>query len=289
VPDTAEADTAEVGQHPLMPAPYRVVRTRRQTDDVTTLSLEPLDGSPLRFGPGQFNMLTAFGVGEAAISMSSAPDAPGPIEHTVRDVGAVTHALCSTPTGGVIGVRGPFGNDWGTDAMGGADVVVVAGGIGLAPLRGAVDRLVGALGTPGGPACVFLLVGARSPEQIVFGDDLARWSRAGAEVQVTVDTAMSGWAGRVGVVTTLLPAATFDPGRTRAILCGPEVMMRFTIRGLVDRGVEPAHIKVSLERNMQCGVGLCGHCQLGPYLLCRDGPIFDYGGSLERLLVQRER
>jgi NAD(P)H-flavin reductase len=276
-------------RHPLTPAPYRVVATRRQTQDVTTLSLEPLGGPPLRFRPGQFNMLTAFGVGEAAISMSSAPDSAGPLEHTVRDVGPVSHALCAAAPGAVIGVRGPFGNDWGTDAMAGSDVVVVAGGIGLAPLRGAVERLVGALGAGGGPSSVHLLVGARSPDQIVFGADLARWARAGAEVLVTVDVAESGWAGRVGVVTTLLPRAGFDPPRTTAIMCGPEVMMRFTLRGLVDRGVDAARIKVSLERNMQCGVGLCGHCQLGPFLLCRDGPIFDYGRALERLLLQRER
>jgi NAD(P)H-flavin reductase len=285
---TSTAERA-AAPHPLAPALYRVVGTRRQTDDVTTLSLEPLEGPAMGFGPGQFNMLTAFGVGEVAISMSSAPDAAGPVQHTVRDVGAVTHALCATPVGGVVGVRGPFGNDWGTDAMAGCDAVVVAGGIGLAPLRGAVERLVAGLGSGDGPARLFVLVGARSPDQIVFGDDLERWRRAGADVAVTVDVAESGWKGRVGVVTSLLPGAGFDPARTAAVMCGPEVMMRFTVRGLVDRNVDPARIKVSLERNMQCGVGLCGHCQLGPYLLCRDGPIFPYGAGLERLLLERER
>ncbi|HUY21686.1 MAG TPA: FAD/NAD(P)-binding protein [Acidimicrobiales bacterium] len=283
------ADTAVAPLHPLTPLPYRVMATRRLTDDVTTLSLEPLAGTPVRFGPGQFNMLTAFGIGEVAISVSSAPDAPGPLEHTIRDVGAVTHALCSASPGAVVGVRGPFGNDWGVDDMAGSDVVVVAGGIGLAPLRGAVERLVASLGDRRGPSALFVLVGARSPDQVVFADDLARWQEAGADVRVTVDVAEAGWAGRVGVVTTLLPGAAFDPDRTKAIMCGPEIMMRFSIRGLVDRGVPASAIRVSLERNMQCGVGLCGHCQLGPYLLCRDGPIFGYEGALERLLLQRER
>ncbi|MGA2519627.1 MAG: FAD/NAD(P)-binding protein [Acidimicrobiales bacterium] len=285
---TITADAATV-HNPLVPVPYRVVATRRHTDDVTTLSLVAFDGAPPRFGPGQFNMLTVFGVGEVAISMSSSPDDDGPLEHTVRDVGAVTHALCAMPVGGIVGVRGPFGNDWGTDALAGDDAVVVAGGIGLAPLRGAVQRLVATLHTPSGPARLYVLVGARSPDQIVFADDLERWRQAGAEVAVTVDVAEAGWRGRVGVVTTLLPAADFDPARTSAIMCGPEVMMRFTVRDLMERGVDRSRIKVTLERNMQCGIGLCGHCQLGPYLLCRDGPIFDYAASLEQLLLQRQR
>jgi len=280
---------APTARRPLTPVPHRVVATRRQTEDVTTLSLAPLGGERLRCGPGQFNMLTAFGVGEVAISVSSPPDSEGPLEHTVRDVGAVTRALCATPVGGVVGVRGPYGNDWGTDDAAGADAVVVAGGIGLAPLRGAVERLVARRGAPGGPARVFVLVGARLPDQIVFGDDLDRWRASGAHVAVTVDVAESGWSGRVGVVTKLLPEADFDPGRTVAMMCGPEVMMRFTIRGLLELGVDRTRMKVSLERNMQCGIGVCGHCQLGPYLLCRDGPIFDYGTGLEALLAQKER
>ena len=169
----------------------------------------------------------------------------------------------------------------------GADVVVVAGGIGLAPLRGTVRDLVERQRE--GEVRLFVLVGARSPDQIVFDDDLTAWRAAGAEVKVSVDVAPTGWRGTVGVVTALLPDAPFNPAQTVALICGPEIMMRFTAMALVDRGVDPKCIRVSLERNMQCGVGLCGHCQLGPLLLCRDGPVVSYGGVATELLRQRQR
>jgi NAD(P)H-flavin reductase len=231
-------------------------------------------------------MLTAFGVGEVAISISSAPGAPGPIEHTVRNVGAVTNALCNAAVGSVVGVRGPFGTDWGVDDLDDSDVVIVAGGIGLAPLRGAISYLVD---KPGRTGKVFVLVGAREPDQITFPDDLERWERDGAIVKITVDVADAGWKGAIGVVTTLLSTVDFDPARTVALVCGPEIMMRFTVRGLADLGVAYGSIRVSLERNMQCGVGWCGHCQLGPLLICRDGPVFAYSEPLERLISERER
>lgn len=278
--------------HPMAPAPYRVTGRRVETSDVVTLSLEPLAGPGRHFRSGQFNMLTAFGVGEAAISISSPPAAGGPIEHTVRDVGAVTHALCSATVGSIVGVRGPFGTDWGVDELDGRDVVVVAGGIGLAPLRGAVSRLVegtGRAGPTGRAGRVFVLVGARSPDQIAFAEDLRRWRDAGAEVEVTVDVAKPGWDGPVGVVTQLLPTARFEPSRTTALVCGPEIMMRFTIRALEDRGVAGKNIKVSLERNMQCGIGWCGHCQLGPLFVCLDGPVVGYRDPIPSLLAERER
>jgi NAD(P)H-flavin reductase len=264
-----------------------VVARHVETGDVVTLSLEPTSGpSPFSFKPGQFNMLTSFGVGEVAISISSAPGAPGPVEHTVRDVGAITHSLCTAAVGSVVGVRGPFGTDWGVDGFDDKDVVIVAGGIGLAPLRGAISYLVD---KPGRTGRVYVLVGAREPDQITFPDDLKRWERDGAVVKVTVDVPDSRWWGAIGVVTTLLPTIDFDPARTVALVCGPEIMMRFTVRGLVDLGVALASIRVSLERNMQCGIGWCGHCQLGPLLICRDGPVFDYSAALEKLISERER
>ena len=288
-PDTAVGGRHSGPRHPLTPVPYRVVWRHRETSDVVTLALEPLDGPPLPFRCGQFNMLTVFGVGEVAVSMSSAPG-PGPIEHTVRAVGAVTNALCAAEVGTVVGVRGAFGTDWGLDGLAGggrgADIVVVAGGIGLAPLRGAVRTLTE---EEGSARRTTVLVGARSPEQIVFGDDLRRWRAAGAHVSVTVDTGGSGWTGPVGVVTSLLRQAPFDPRRALALVCGPEVMMRFTARALADRGLDPERIRLSLERNMQCGVGLCGHCQLGPLLICRDGPVVAYSAALAGLLAERER
>ena len=275
---------------PFTPTPYRIVERRVELDDVVTLSVVPSSPDPPDppdFAHGQFNMLTAFGVGEAAISISSSPRAGWPLEHTIRDVGAVTHALCVAAEGSLIGVRGPFGHHWGLDSLDDdADVVVVAGGIGLAPLRGAVRDLAGQRQTNGR---VFVLAGARSPDQILFAEDLEAWRAVGLHVGVTVDLAAPGWDGSVGVVTVLLPLAHFEPARTVAILCGPEIMMRFVARQLADLGVDPHQIRVSLERNMQCGVGLCGHCQLGPLLVCRDGPVVTYGGVADELFMERNR
>ena len=210
------------------------------------------------------------------------------MEHSVRAVGAVSHALCRTPVGSVVGVRGPFGTSWGVDELeDGVDAVVMAGGIGLAPLRGAVRDLVAR--QEAGRGSVFVLVGARAPDQIMFAQDLDAWRRAGAYVGVSVDVGAPGWNGIVGVVTALLPEAPFDASRSIALLCGPEIMMRFGGRALADGGVDPGNIRVSLERNMQCGVGLCGHCQLGPLLVCRDGPIVRYGGLADELFMERNR
>jgi len=280
-----------MGPRAMTPALYRVVERRAETGDVMTLSLSPVADGPMAFLPGQFNMLTAFGVGEAAISVSSAPHDEGPLRHTVRDVGSVTRALCRTRIGDVIGVRGPFGTDWGVGDPGAGgergDFVVVAGGIGLAPLRGAVYELVARRARQGGR--VFVVVGARDPSQIIFRDDLETWADAGAEVAITVDVSDPGWTGHVGLVTSLLGGAGFDPDTATALVCGPEIMMRFTARTLIDGGVDPTAIRVSLERNMECGVAWCGHCQLGPFLLCRDGPVVPYGGVVAHLLTERER
>ena len=274
---------------PMTPIAHRVIAKRRETNDVVTLCLEPVDGPRMDFLPGQFNMLSALGVGEVAISLSGAPSELGPLRHSVRDVGAVSRALCQRALGDVVGVRGPFGTDWRVTSRGDdeRDTVVVAGGIGLAPLRGAVGELVAARAEGGGR--VFVLVGARDPSQIVFGEDLAAWARDGATVLVSVDRPSSQWHGHVGLVTTLLADAGFDPVNTRALLCGPEIMMRFTARALVDLGVDAEQILVSLERNMQCGLGWCGHCQLGSLLLCRDGPVVPYAGIVDGLMNERER
>lgn len=279
VPSRADPGPAR----PMTPVPHRVVARRRETEDAVTLTLAPERGRPWPFRAGQFHMLTAFGVGESAISVSSPPGADT-VDHTVRDVGPVTHALCAVPVGGLVGVRRPFGTDWGVGDVTG-DVVVVAGGIGLAPLRGAVRQLLA------GPrrGRVFVVIGARTPSQVMFGDDLEDWAAAGAHVAVTVDMAGPGWSGHVGLVTSLLEGIDVDTARAAALVCGPEIMMRFTARALVDRGVHPSRIRVSLERNMQCGLGWCGHCQLGPLLLCRDGPVVSYDGDVPRLLLERER
>ena len=271
----------------LVPRSHRVISVRRESSDVVTLGLVPTVGSLAAFRSGQFNMLSAYGVGEVAISVNGAPGARV-LRHSVRDVGAVTHALCESEVGDEIGVRGPFGTDWQTDDLDRVtDVVVVAGGIGLAPLRGAVDEFLAASSVS--DLRVTVVVGAREPSQVLFGDVLAEWGRRGVDVAVTVDRATSAWTGHVGLVTTLLDAVAFSPATTRALMCGPEIMMRFTARALTDRGVRPERMLVSLERNMQCGLGWCGHCQLGSLLLCRDGPVLAYTEVVATLMGERER
>lgn len=271
---------------PFVPARFRVVEHHAETSDIVTLALEPIDGAIPTPRPGQFNMLTAFGVGEAAISISGAPSETDRLLHTIRAVGPVSTALTECAVGDIVGVRGPFGTDWAVENVGTRDVVIVAGGIGLAPLRSVVVSLLER--ARAGVGRLYVLIGARSPDDIVFLDELPNWRAAGAHVAVTVDAADRSWRGRVGLVTTLIPDAKFDPEQSVAMLCGPEIMMRFSVRALLAHGIDAARVHISLERNMQCGVGLCGHCQLGPLLLCRDGPIVPFTGVVPELLSRRE-
>jgi NAD(P)H-flavin reductase len=250
----------------MVPAVARVVERRQETPDTWTLELEPR----LDFEPGQFTMLAAGGAGEVPISISGDPDG-GRLVHTVRAVGLATKAICAAEPVRALAVRGPFGGAWPTEAIDGADVVFVAGGIGLAPLRPAILRM---LARPERYGRVTVLHGARTPDQLLYPDQLVQW---GADV--IVDNAAAGWTGRVGVVTKLIDRAAMDAGSTVALLCGPEIMMRFAAAALTARGVTADRIYVSLERNMQCGLGHCGHCQLGPTLICRDGPVYTWADA----------
>jgi NAD(P)H-flavin reductase len=273
-------------QTPMEPRPFRVQAVEEHTHDTKTLTLEPAGAAPLAFRAGQFTMLGAFGVGEVPISISGDPGQPGVLEHTIRDVGGVTHVLARSEPGDVLTVRGPYGTGWDVADGKGGDIVIVAGGIGLAPLRPSILEV---LAERGAYRRVSLLYGARSPQERLFRNDLANWAGgAGAlGVDISVDHADSGWPGRVGMVTTLIPAAEFDPSRTLALVCGPEVMMRFTAASLMDAGVPPSSIRVSLERNMKCGIGLCGHCQLRELFICADGPVFGYD-RVAALMALRE-
>jgi NAD(P)H-flavin reductase len=268
--------TATVTEPPqpgaLTPVPFVVSARERNTVDTWTLTLEPAIGDGPAVAPGQFMMVYAFGIGEVPISVSGPPNRRGPVVLTVRAVGAVTNAVCASEPGTVLGLRGPFGNSWPVDAAHGGDVVVIAGGIGLAPLRPVLLRTLDRRRDYG---AVALLYGARTPEDLLYPAQLDDW-RDTVDVEVTVDTAGGDWAGRVGVVPKLIAAARFHPQETTAFVCGPEIMMHFTIQALLDRGVSPGRVFVSMERHMQCGVGLCGHCQLGPTLICRDGPVYSF-------------
>jgi NAD(P)H-flavin reductase len=271
----------------MLPLSFRVAAKRRELADTWTLELEPDAGAHDRLGafaPGQFAMLYAFGSGEVPISVSGGVGGEGPLVHTVRAVGAATRAICAAEPGDSVGVRGPFGNTWPIEEAEGGDVVVVAGGIGLAPLRPAIERLAASRERFG---AVTLLYGARSPDEMLFTEELDSWRSAGIAVETIVDSAPAGWSGRVGLVTKLIDEAELSGGHTTALICGPEVMMRFVGAELVQRGVERSRIHISMERNMKCAIGHCGHCQLGPAFICKDGPVFTLA-AIEPLMAVRE-
>ncbi len=259
----------------MVPTPFRVQRVRRETHDTFTLELRPPDGSrTLPFAPGQFNMLYMFGVGEVPISISGDPSHPERIVHTTRVVGTVTRAMHTLKPSDSLGVRGPFGTPWPVEKAYGSDIMIIAGGIGLAPLRPAVYQILSQREKFGK---VVILSGTRTPADILFRKEMEQWrSRFDVDLFTTVDRAMSGWKGNVGVVTTLISRAPVDPQNSVAMVCGPEVMMRFTVMELQKRGIGGDRIYVSMERNMKCGLGLCGHCQYGPTFVCKDGPVYPF-------------
>jgi len=267
-----------------IPEPARVQSVHHETADTFTLHFDVKAGGR-RFTPGQFNMVYLFGVGEVPISISGDPGEPDSLVHTIRAVGAVTTAMKSVKRGSTLGIRGPYGNGWPIEEALGKDVVVVAGGLGIAPLRSLVYHLMRRRSDYG---ALTILVGARSPADIVYRAEIERWRRrAGATILVTVDHAGPDWTGEVGVVTALLDRVPLRAGRTIAMTCGPEVMMRFTARSLVARGVPAERIFLALERNMKCALRFCGHCQYRESFICKDGPVLRLD-RIEELLWQRE-
>ncbi|WP_436643295.1 FAD/NAD(P)-binding protein [Microbaculum sp. FT89] len=275
---------------PMIPRLFAVRARRDETEDTCTFDLEPRDlellggALPLAFAPGQFNMLYLFGLGEVAISISGDPADAGRLVHTVRSVGSVTRGFSRLQPGQTVGVRGPFGTAWPTREAEGRDVLILAGGLGLAPLRPAILRI---LAERRRYRRVYLFYGTRNPQMLLFRDDLERWRNTpDLAFEITVDHADTTWHGRVGVITKLIAAADFDPDRSTAFLCGPEIMMHFSAEALKARGMRGADIHVSLERNMKCAIGHCGHCQLGPAFICRDGPVFPHDRVAGLLAVQ---
>jgi anaerobic sulfite reductase subunit B len=283
---TAASGEVRAGpQDAMAPLEYTVAHRRTETRDTATLTLAPARGPRLAlFRPGQFTMLSVAGVGEIPVSISGAERFDGRIMHTVRDVGAVSGALCRVPVGGPVGVRGPYGRGWDLRSALGGDLLVMAGGIGLAPLRSLV---LTALALRGRFGRIVVLVGARTSAEILYPLQVAAWARRrDLEVESTVDHATPGWTGSEGLITEPLARTRLAPERTTAFLCGPEAMMKASAAALLERGLAPARIQVSLERNMQCGIGWCGHCQLGPYLLCRQGPVHRWDAVADLLDIE---
>jgi NAD(P)H-flavin reductase len=269
----------------MTPVPYRVLTRTVENFESATICLEPVEHRVAPPLPGQFMMLYSFGVGEIAMSVSGVPSGvEGTIAHTIRSVGAVSKALYDADVGTIVGVRGPFGTDWGLESCVDRDLVIVAGGCGLAPLRPVIAHVVEQRPRYGR---VVIVAGARTPQHFLFRAEAADWTRNPLlDADLIVDAAESDWAWQVGLVTEPLRRLTLDPRRTTAMICGPEPMMRFSALALMEHGLAANGIRVSLERNMQCGVGWCGHCQLGPLLLCRDGPVVSYDVAAPLLRVK---
>jgi NAD(P)H-flavin reductase len=261
--------------NPMVPVPYAVRQVRRETPDTFTLLVEPQNGASLEsYQPGQFSMLWSFGVGEVPISMSGDTADARRLVYTIRSVGQASRALVTATAGNSVGVRGPFGTSWPVDAARGRDVIIMAGGIGLAPLRPAIYRVLRNRSEYGR---LIILYGTRRPRDLLFRKELAIWARQPeTQVLTTVDSGGLEWRGHVGVVTTLFRYARLEPAKCVAMVCGPEIMMRFAARELRAQGVASSDIYLSMERNMKCAVGFCGHCQWGPHFICKDGPVFPY-------------
>lgn len=272
---------------PMMPQLVRINKLVWETEHVYTIYLSPneeMEGG-FRFKPGQFNMVYVFGVGEAAISISSSPYKPKTLVHTIHKVGTVTSALSKYKKGDYIGIRGPFGSSWPVEAGIGRDICIIAGGIGLAPLRPVIYSLFKNRKDYGK---IYILYGARTPQDLLYRVELEQWAKLyDVEVFVTVDRGDQSWKGHVGFAAHLLSYIELDRKNTVSMVCGPEMMMKFTIEDLIEKGLPEENIYISLERNMKCAIGLCGHCQFGPKFICKDGPVFSYP-EVKHLLERKE-
>jgi NAD(P)H-flavin reductase len=277
--------------HPARPADVMIpeflpiAHTRRETRDVFTLEFDVSARGGFGFRPGQFNMLYPFGMGESAISISGDPTRPEKLVHTIRAVGTVTRALQGLRKGDMVGVRGPFGRPWPVGEAQGKDLVVIAGGIGLAPLRPVIYH---ALRNRDSFGKVVVIYGSRNPADLLFTKEIESWrKKLDLQIEVTVDVADRTWKGHTGVVTKHMGRTDFDPATAIAMMCGPEIMMRFAAREFERLGMPSKNIWITMERNMRCGAALCGHCQFGPSFICKDGPVYRYD-EVAQLLSVRE-
>lgn len=268
------------------PLAARVLSVRAENFNTRTYTMElvdPQQRDAFRFHPGQFNMIYAPGVGEAAISISSDSETPQVLQHTIRLVGSVTRAIDHVGVGGIVGVRGPFGKGWPLEHLRGRDVVILSGGIGLAPLRPVIYWLLRRR-----DYCrrVVLLYGCRTPQDRLYAEELEAWSNSSIDVLVTVDNATSEWAGPVGVVTQLMRRIKVNAANSVVLVCGPRILNRVAAWNFLQLHVPPEQVYVSLERNMNCGFGRCGHCQYGSKFVCRDGPVFSFAEVADTFAVE---
>jgi sulfhydrogenase subunit gamma (sulfur reductase) len=263
--------------NPYLIQPATIVEKIREAEDIDTYRLRFVDEQvrrSYRFAAGQFNMVYLFGVGEVAISIVSDPDEPESLDHTIRVVGRVTKAIAGLQPGNELGIRGPFGRGWPLEGIRGKDIVIVTGGLGCAPVVGAIEYIFRRRNQYG---AVTILHGVKTPHDLLFRERFDAWRRhPDTQVLLTSDQPDKTWRYHVGVVTELFEQVTVDPARTVVLMCGPEIMMRLGVPILMQRGIPATAIYASLERHMECGIGLCGHCQLGPYFLCKDGPVMRY-------------
>lgn len=257
--------------------PARILDKRRETEGIDTYRLQFIDDAlrrSYRFSAGQFNMVYLFGVGEVAISIVSDPDEPEFLDHTIRVVGRVTKGIAPLHIGDTLGIRGPFGQGWPLEDARGKDVLIVTGGLGCAPVVGAIEYIFRRRSQYG---AVKILHGVKTAHDLLYRERFDSWRQhPNTEVLLTSDQPDKTWHYHVGVVTELFEQVAVDPSRTVVLMCGPEIMMRLGVPILMQRGIPAAAIYVSLERHMECGIGLCGHCQLGPFFLCKDGPVMSY-------------
>lgn len=268
---------ADVMPNPYAIHPATILEKIREAEDITTYRLQLIDEQVrqhFRFKAGQFNMVYLFGVGEVAISIVSDPDEPEVLDHTIRAVGRTTKAMAGLNPGETVGIRGPFGQGWPLDEARGRDVVIVTGGLGCAPVVGAIEYIFRRRAHYGS---VKIIHGVKTPHDLIYRGRFEAWGRfPDTEVLLTSGQSDRTWHYHVGVVTELFERVTIDPAKSIVLMCGPEIMMRLGVPILIRRGVPATAIYVSLERHMECGIGLCGHCQMGPYFLCKDGPVMRY-------------
>lgn len=263
--------------NPYVIHPATIVEKIRESEDINTYRLQLVDEGTrrlFRFQAGQFNMVYQFGVGEVAISIVSDPDKPQILDHTIRTVGRVTEAIADLQPGEVLGIRGPFGKGWPLEEAKGRNIVIVTGGLGCAPVVGAIEYIFRRRAQYGS---IKILHGVKTPHDLLYRERFDHWRRApDTEVLLTSDQPDKTWNYHIGVVTELFEQVSIDPAKTTVLMCGPEIMMRLGVPILMKRGILATAVYVSLERHMECGIGLCGHCQMGPYFLCKDGPVMRY-------------